>query len=436
MNVISKNKLLKKRTIEDYGFILFFSGIFFLPSTLFVGILLLLPASIIGSFLNKKSFFKDPWNYPFLIFGGFILLSTFLQNFILINRYQSIWDPSSSIIGTGNWIPFIWLFWAFQPYLNSKSKRKTFGLTLISGSLPVLITGLGQYFFNWTGPFETLNGLIVWYQRPIAPPGGLTGLFNHQNYAGSWLNLVWPFCLALFLEKRKNIFRHTVALGFLISVGLSAFLTFSRNAWLGLLVSAPLILGKKSIFIILPIIAILFFLLSPIFLRDLQINIRSLIPDRILLEFAEEGYKGLDATRFEIFSSALNIIKKAPFFGTGAESFTSIFLLEKNFWKGHSHNLFLELSISYGLPAAIIFFTSIFFILIDSAKKIFKNNKLDLSIFDKAIWAALFYFIISQLFDIQYFDGKISIVIWSLLSSLKNIIVESQNKNLVSQLKC
>ena len=218
-----KNKLLEKKTLKEYGSLLFISGIFFLPSTLFVGILFLLPASVIGSFLQKKSFFKDRWNYSLLSFGGLILLSTFLQNNILLNNFDKIWDPKLSIIGLGNWLPFIWIFWALQPYLNSKQTRLLFSKALLAGSFPVLITGYGQYFFNWTGPFETLNGLIIWYQRPIIKPGGLTGLFSNQNYAASWLSFVWPFCIALLLEKGNNLFKKTTALGFIISTGLAAF---------------------------------------------------------------------------------------------------------------------------------------------------------------------------------------------------------------------
>ena len=70
---------------------------------------------------------------------------------------------------------------------------KFFIYVLISGTFPVIITGLGQYFFNWTGTFDLLNGLIIWYQRPIINPAGLTGLFNNPNIAGSWLNIVFLF---------------------------------------------------------------------------------------------------------------------------------------------------------------------------------------------------------------------------------------------------
>ena len=198
------NYLLRKRTLYEYGLFLFLVGIFFLPSSLFLAIIFLLPAFIIGGSSHKNSFIKDKWNLPFLIFGLLILLSSILQNFVITNNYEAIWDPNLSFIGMGNWLPFIYFFWACQPFIDSKEKRRLFGIILIVGSFPVLISGFGQYFLNWTGPFKTLNGLIIWYQRPIKTPGGLSGLFSNQNYAGAWLNLVWPFCLALFLRLMKS----------------------------------------------------------------------------------------------------------------------------------------------------------------------------------------------------------------------------------------
>tara|TARA_B100000989_G_scaffold116771_1_gene85952 strand:+ start:69 stop:1379 length:1311 start_codon:yes stop_codon:yes gene_type:complete len=425
----------KEKTLEDYGFIFFLLGIFFLPSTIVISILFLLTAFIITSLSSDKSFFKDYWNFPFLIFGLLILLSAIFQHYLLTNNYVAIWDTKLSLIGLGNWIPFIWVFWAAQPYLNSKSKRRTFALILVAGTFPVLITGFGQYFLNWHGPFETLNGLITWYQRPIKNPGGLSGLFSNQNYAASWLNFVWPFCLALFLEKGNNLFKKASTLSFLISTGIAAFLTFSRNAWLGLFTSIPIVLGKKGVKFVLPflifILLILFFLFSPIFKGEFQNSFRDLVPGKILLEFSNEGYQGLDVTRMEIYKSAFELIKNNPIFGIGAGSFTKIFFLNTNLWKGHSHNLLLELSLSYGIPATIIFFISTTNILYLSSKKIFSSELINNTQYiDKAFWTALFFFLISQLADVQYFDGKISLVTWILIAGLKNIILERDYKNL------
>jgi len=423
---------LKGKTVKDYGSLLFLLGIFFLPSTMLIGVSFLLPAFVISTLLSKKSFLKDHWNLPFIIFGLLIILSAILQNYFFKNNYVGIWDSKLSLIGLGNWIPFIWVFWAVQPYLNSKSKRRSFSLVLIAGTFPVLITGFGQYFLNWTGPFETLNGLIIWYQRPIENPGGLSGLFSSQNYAASWLNFVWPFCIALFLDKGKNFFKKTITFGFLISTGIAAFLTFSRNAWLGLFTAIPIVAGKNAFKYLLPIIMLiilmLFFVFSPLFEGEFQHMVRGYLPGKILLEFSNDGYEGLDITRIGIYKSALELIKENPLFGIGAGSFTEIFFFNTSFWKGHSHNLLLELTLSYGLPATIIFFITTSNILYLSSKKIFSCNILNISYIDKAFWTALFFFLISQLADIQYFDGKISLIAWILMAGLKNIIFEKDHK--------
>ena len=52
------------------------------------------------------------------------------------------------------------------------------------------------------GPFEYLNGLVVFYLKPIDDLGGLAGLFNNPNYAGIWLSASLPFCF-LILKSYK-----------------------------------------------------------------------------------------------------------------------------------------------------------------------------------------------------------------------------------------
>ena len=72
-------------------------------------------------------------------------------------------------------------------------------MSLIFGSIPILISGFGQYLFGWYGPFEFLNGLIIWYQREnIFGINVMTGLFNNPNYTGCALATVSPILFATF----------------------------------------------------------------------------------------------------------------------------------------------------------------------------------------------------------------------------------------------
>jgi len=415
--------------LKKIGCILFLVGIFVLPSMLFFGALFLLLAGIVGSITNNKSYFTDNWNKIFFISGIIIIISVLTHIYSPNDSYNIILDSNSSILGCLNWLPFFWLFWAIQPYIDSKKKRKKAGLILVAGTFPVLISGFGQYFFEWTGPLEILNGLVVWYQRPLVDHG-LTGPFNNQNYAGAWLSLVWPFSIALLLEKTNSSLKKFTAISFFLSIGLAAILTNSRNAWASLFLSIPLVLSIRSLFWLLPIIFLLLIISavtsSELFTGIFQETFRTIIPEKIWMEFTQK----VELPRIQMFISALKISLVEPIFGLGAATFPIIYELQNNVWRGHPHNLILELAVSYGYPVTIIIFSSISLLLIKSSKFVFdkKINEIQFFSFEKAWWSSIFILLISQCFDIQYFDGRISIMFWLLLAGLKTIIDENIQK--------
>ena len=415
---------MNKYSLKKLGGISFLTGVFFLPSTLFVGGIFLLISATVGTYINKKKYLSDNWNKSFFVCGLLIVISS-LKNFFFTNSLlTNEFDPKLSLIGTLNWLPFFWLFWGFQPFLDSTEKRKATSIFLIAGTFPLIVSGFGQYFFNWTGPFELLNGLIVWYQRPI-DTHGLTGPFNNQNYAGSWFSLVFPFCIALLLEKTKKIPKIIFSLFFFFSIGIAGILTNSRNAWASMISSIPLVIGFNSLYwyapLIISIIIIMFITVFQPLSGGFQDLLRELIPKKIWLEFDETRIINLDITRIEVLLSAYRISILNPIFGLGAGSFPVIFELQKNLWRSHPHNIILELAISFGYPASILFISTISILFIKSAKIIFskKNQKVDFIFFERAWWTSIFLFFMTQLFDVQYFDGRISVVAWILLCGLK-----------------
>ena len=420
---------MNKYSLKKLGGISFLTGVFFLPSTLFVGGIFLLISATVGTYINKKEYLSDNWNKSFFVCGLLIIISS-LKNFFFTNSLlTNEFDPKLSLIGTLNWLPFFWLFWGFQPFLDSTEKRKATSIFLIAGTFPLIVSGFGQYFFNWTGPFELLNGLIIWYQRPI-DTHGLTGPFNNQNYAGSWFSLVFPFCVALLLEKTKNSLNRIFSLFFLFSIGIAGILTNSRNAWASMMSSIPLVIGFNSLYWYAPLIfsitIIMFITVFQPLSGGLQDLLRELIPERIWLEFYETRISNLDITRIELLFSAYRISVLNPIFGLGSGSFPVIFELQKNLWKGHPHNIILELAISFGYPATLLFLSTISILFIKSAKIIFakKHEKIDFLFFERAWWTSIFLFFMTQLIDVQYFEGRISVVAWIMLCGLKLTLEE------------
>ena len=403
---------------------IFLVGSFLLPSafTLGTGFLLI---SVIYGFYISKGYFKDKLNIIFIAAAIFLIISAFIHsNF---NDYLSNYKINHALswIGLANWIPFFLCFWGFQPYLNSKTKRRRTAFALLAGTLPVIITGIGQSFFNWYGPIETLNGLIVWYQRPIEGITGMTGLFNNPNYTGLWLNLILPFCLAETINSRSNKLDRIITFIFSFSFALCTILTNSRAAWICIFLGSVVIFGRKGLKIIFPLIISISLIISstiyPIFGNKIQFFLRSIIPNNIWMEFTD-----FQISRLDIWNTALKYIINFPIFGTGGGSFPDIYMHESGLWKGHAHNLPLELFLSYGIPAGIIILLPIVYLFIFSTKTIFFNKLIKISIFDKAWVISIMLFLFSQLVDVQYFDGRISITFWILLAGAKNIIDEDK----------
>ena len=357
-------------------------------------------------------------------------------NYSSINKFLGEWDPSLSWIGLLNWIPLFLIFGGVQPYLSTEKKRISASKYFIYGSFPVLISGLGQYFYEWHGPFETLYGLIIWYQRPIGLDGGLTGLFNNSNYAGSWFNIIWPFCIASFINSKNNFLQKTVSLLISIAISVCIVLTNSRNAWGGLILSLPLVMGPSIIYWIIGIAIFFISLFLIIFSSDFFSNLKHIldlpITNKFILEFTEANFLDRE-TRIKIWIYGIKLISQKPIFGWGAAIFPVLYFSKYQKWLGHSHNLFIQLAVSYGLIVSLVLLITFLLMIYKSFRKINIFRKDSSKYFEKAWWASFFVLFLSQLIDVQYFDGRISIAFWILLAGIREIIRDKKLTELTSK---
>ena len=418
----NKNKLTK------FGSICFDIGIFLLPSAFLISGFLLLFASIIG-FFNQKGFLNDKWNKSLFIGSILIIISS------LINTARIFESESNNFnLGFLNWVPLSIVFFGFQYYLDSYALRRKFCLLILAGSFPVIISVIGQIFFNWNSPVETLNGLIIWYQSPIKGFNAVSGLFNNPNYLGSWLNIILPFCLASFLIQKKIGIKIGIILIYLLTISLSILLTASRGSWLCLFLSITLFIirpTKKWFLIFLAAITSLFLIYSNIYILE---NINDFFYKNVQIElldsFSKETYLN-EISRIDIWKIGINNILNKPIWGYGASAFPNYIKEITGVWKGHAHNLPIELIFSFGLPAGIFILIPFSSILFLALRNILFSNKYENNnfIFDKAIVISLSLLAFYHLFDMTYFDGRISISGWILLAGVRNINKEKLLKN-------
>ena len=429
------------------GNFLFRSGIFFLVSAPVFSAVFFLFAILISSYKNYKNFFSDKWNYPFFLASFILIITVSISSFKGFSNKIDGWENYLNWVSLFNWLPLFFCIWCFKPYLNSSKSRKIILLILLSGSVPLIISGFLQVFFDIHGPFKIFNGLIIWFQRENR--AGLTGLFNNRNYASSWFTILWPICLAVLSQKKygSKIFISI----FSISIFASLYLTFSRNGLLNLFLSS-LIFLKASLSISLFVLLILLITLliaakTNIFPSGYQELAIKILPYKILSRFSNiESLETLSSyPRFSIWITAIELIKERPFLGWGAASFPFLYQIKNNLccntsygqWYAHTHNMQLEMALNYGLPFSLLLNTTLIFIFYKSFKKIFIFKRKDISLeqlnlnkFDKAWWTSSFTFFFSQLFDLQYYDFRLNIIFWIFISGLIANMQDSKEKTI------
>ena len=439
-NFLKINTLNIKSSAYNTGLRLFHLGILLLAAVPSISFLLLALSSILGSFDRKENYFNDKYNLPFL-FSSILMVINCI--FITIRAdFINNQNPSLAWVGLLNWIPFFWCFWIFQIYLKNEILRIQAAQYLLIGSLPVLFSGFTQYFLDWYGPYEIFNNLIIWYQRPLSEGGGVTGLFNNYNYFGAWLSIVLVLVTGLFFKESKNKILKLIKLMLICVFVYMIILSTSRNALLAVLIMFFLLLPiKKLKFLYVSTFSALC-VLSTSLIQTIPSNFKNyiitFIPSSLLEKTALNSLSEINSfPRVELWLKSIDLIKSNLIMGYGGGSFSDLYYLNNGQFEGmqHSHNLMLEIAFNYGLPSSILVIGGMLLILFKSNHRllIFNNRKKSLIKnylfkFDDAWITSFTIFLFLHIFDITYFDGRISLLAWILLAGIRQIIRETQEE--------
>jgi hypothetical protein len=386
-------------------------GMFLLASSAFLGGLALLLALILGS-RGRRPVLDDRVNGVLLVAAVLMVLGCF--------RAAS---NGLAWLGMGNWLPFFWGFWGFQVYLGTPAARRRVALALVAGTVPVILTGLGQLWWGWSGPFQALGGLIIWHIKAGGnPPQRLAGLFDYANIAGAWMVLAWPFTLAALLEARQGWGRRGVVLVIAASLVAAVFLTDSRNAWGALMLAVPLVAGPGSWLWLLPVLLVVLVVIGlstlPWVPAAPQELARHLVPEAIwgrLIDLEHGGQRPLAITRLAQWQVAVGLIAERPWLGWGAAAFSIIYPMRTGFWHGHPHNLPIDLALSHGVPVAVLVVGLVLWLLGRAGWLGMAGG----SLFDRAWWAATLVLVALHATDIPLYDSRVNVAGWVLLAGLR-----------------
>ena len=348
---------------------------------------------------------------------------------------DSSWDSSAIWLNLFNWIPFFIIFSGLQIYLKTKLQRARFIKCLFIGVIPVILSLLLQKWFQIYGPFTFLNGLIVFYLRPIDYLGGYTGLFNNPNYAGIWLASSLPFSFALikiYKHKKLNIRLMFLILFLLLNI-YCILSTNSRNSFIGIIISTVFMVGIKFLVITLLVLVILYFLIWELNLLSLfgSFGIQEFLPKTIFEKLFQTNYLSkLQFSRIDIWGKAIKLILERPILGWGAATFPILYFLGGGLEKAqHTHSMILEIAQINGIPVAIVLISFVVCLFFLAFKVVFIKNRNSESIIDKALITSFLVIIICHIGDVTYYEGRVSLLIWLQMAGLKCILDEDKIRN-------
>lgn len=336
---------------------------------LFLLIILLLAASF-GSIHPATSFFDS-----YIIHDGFFLNLNYLVLFFLALIFFNQ-DETPQIAGT--------IFWA----------------------------GVGVALF---GLLEFLK--IPFFTWGLPSPWGIYSTVGFHNFSGAYLAMALLLGIGLYWQTSQKFTRYLLTAG-LTLIFVALILTESFSAWFGfgvgfLFLGYSLIRQQKfsfkNAFSFLMLFLVLFLLLMPL--------------ESAKMPLARQIYRlKIDWTlRVETWKATLKMMRDFPFLGIGPDTFELVYpryqsekfaILSGGQTITHrAHNEFLDVAVSSGIPALLIYLLILFLIF----KQGFRQAKVG-SVLSAAIFSALTSYLAQNL--VSFGEVSITSTFWVLTACL------------------
>jgi O-antigen ligase len=268
----------------------------------------------------------------------------------------------------------------------------------------------------------------------------------------SFSAIMFPFSFVLYKITNKKVYLFLL----LVFVVLSA-LSDVRSVALAL-VSAILLVfifskidGPKKIFIILVFLVCLLFMFFLSYTLEVGVEIRHRLISTISQLREGVDINEISSGRWEIWESALRMIKDHPFMGIGAGMWQdNAFLYQSKEYMAHYeeyapyfyssvdvHNFFLDLYLKYGVLPLLLFSYFLFNILKKCSSAYKKETDSNMKAFIMASYISLSVWLVMAMFDYRFythFSGTVllGIFFWTFMVFVfKSIEIQAKQKEAV-----
>jgi len=247
------------------------------------------------------------------------------------------------------------------------------------------------YFFFRASPGERVSGFMGHYMTQA----GLLLLFS---------------CLALSKTVFGRSKTRLLWVGGLLLAMVALSLTLTRSAWVGLVVAASLILFlyKPKTLVIIPVLAGLFFLLSPQHMKRRALSIFSL-----------KSYS--NKQRIQYIKAGIEIIKEFPLLGTGPDTVDMVFQDPKYGLSAearrnvHLHNNLIQIAAERGIPTLLLWLSFMVWTFV-SLIKLLRNKDPSLYPLTVASLASVAALFSAGLFEYNFADSEITMLFLYLIT--------------------
>ena len=368
-----------------------------------------------------KQIISKPFNKGWLILTLWLIINSFLA-----------YEPTSAWLGLANFLPFFALFIAVSNLINTLDRLFRLAWLLVIPSVPIVILGLGQLYFNWSSP-PLIATILGWELVPGGiPPGRMSSVFIYANFLAIYLNFTFILSLGLWFsnwlskeQPKQKIILLTVIL---ITNSIGLILANSRNSWLIVLLACVAFAIYLSWYWIVSIITALITVISYTSFGDFwgQQWLRKIIPKLIWGRLSDKIYpnRPVETLRLTQWQFSWLKVQERPFTGWGLRNFTPLYLEQTNFWYGHPHNLFIMLSLEIGVIATVFLCVIVGSILFKLTLLLVKYkpslNRQDRTI----VFTYLLTFascILFNIFDVTIFDLRVNTISWIILAAIAGV---------------
>lgn len=286
--------------------------------------------------------------------------------------------------------------------INTIENEKQFKFILYIFSIAAVITafyGLYQYMFGdlysqaWLDKemFEDIKMRVY-------------STFENPNVYGEYLILAIPIIAGL-LWTEKGIFKKLFWLGSLGVTMLALALTFSRGCWLGIILAIGLLaIMIDRRFILLGIVVLLF--------------LPFVLPESIINRFLSIGNMGDSSTSYRVYIWMGTLAMLADYWfsgiGLGITSFNTIYPIYSynNISAPHSHNLYLQLVVEFGIVGLIVFLEMLYNFYKETIISICKKK----NILTSSLIAGVSGFMLQSMFDHTWYNYRVVLIFWIIIA--------------------